>query len=197
MALCSWPNLLSGGSFQSCIFIGIIICCAICGWVWGSTSVFWPRDLLVVPRTDSNANFWIQLCRALSAVPMEHRKLNIMLDKVAIYHEPKVCFFLFDISDSFDGRTYTVSVHYERMQWILIYSLLWYLAFRFFVHFWSMEIWSYQMTGMTGRWSRLLSAETRILERVWSFVCSLLSQRVGGCGGGCISVSLWWLALVQ
>ncbi|KAG0560005.1 hypothetical protein KC19_10G146700 [Ceratodon purpureus] len=31
-----------------------------------------------------------QLCRALSAIPMDHHKLNAMLDKVAIYHEPKV-----------------------------------------------------------------------------------------------------------
>ncbi|KAG0566256.1 hypothetical protein KC19_7G050000 [Ceratodon purpureus] len=31
-----------------------------------------------------------QLCRALSAIPMDHQKLNAMLDKVAIYHEPKV-----------------------------------------------------------------------------------------------------------
>lgn len=31
-----------------------------------------------------------QLCRALSAVPMNHHTLNAMLDKVAIYHEPKV-----------------------------------------------------------------------------------------------------------
>jgi len=54
--------------------------------------------------TDSNANVWIQLCRALSAVPMDHQRLNVMLDKVAIYHQPKVCFVIFDISDLFDGE---------------------------------------------------------------------------------------------
>ncbi|XP_024384261.1 E3 ubiquitin-protein ligase PRT6 isoform X2 [Physcomitrium patens] len=31
-----------------------------------------------------------QLCRALSAIPMNHQKLNAMLEKVAVYHEPKV-----------------------------------------------------------------------------------------------------------
>lgn len=32
-----------------------------------------------------------QLCRALSSVSVDHQKLNATLEKVAVYHEPKVC----------------------------------------------------------------------------------------------------------
>lgn len=46
---------------------------------------------------------------------MDYERLNIVLEKVVIYYEFKVCFFIFDISDLFDGRVCIVNVYYEYM----------------------------------------------------------------------------------
>jgi len=40
----------------------------------------------------SYLSFPIQLCRALSAIPVNHQKLTEMLDVVALFHDPKVNF---------------------------------------------------------------------------------------------------------
>lgn len=120
MALCSWPDLLSGGSLQSCFFLLELMTFVlqhvdrfrVLTWFIGHIICYWNQ-------TDLNAYVWIQLCRALSAVPMEHERLNKMLDKVAIYHQPKVCFLIVRIGDIFDGSWYAVSA--LRMHAVIVY----------------------------------------------------------------------------